>query len=435
MPRALYNMDVAKFIINGGKALKGEVEVSGVKNGALKVFAASFLFDGQVRVKNVPQIEDIFRMKELLASIGVRVANYGKGAFSIEAPENAKTDLDENITKSLRASVVLLGPMLARYGKVSMPHPGGCVIGKRPINFFVEGLKAMGAKTREEGGHYFFEAKKLKSADFAYRTPSVTATETLMMASVLADGKVILRNCAEEPEIESLADFLNNSGAKIKGAGTHTIIIEGLGQKGRLIARDPFEVIPDRIEAGGFLILGALLSSSRAGGLKIKNCKPLHLLSLIAHLEAAGVKIKRGPDWVSVSRPKKLSALDVKTSEYPGFATDLQAPFTVLLTQAEGKSQVFETIFDGRLEYVSELVRMGANITLCDPHRVIILGPTPLSGREMESPDLRAGLAFVIAGLIAKGQTIVHNVYNIDRGYEAIEQKLVSIGADIKRIN
>ncbi|MEK7566895.1 MAG: UDP-N-acetylglucosamine 1-carboxyvinyltransferase [Patescibacteria group bacterium] len=421
---------MAKFVIKGGKLLRGEVSVSGAKNSALKVFAASLLFRNPVQIKNTPLIEDIFRMKELLSAIGARISNSGNKTFSVEAPEIANTDLDKAITQSLRASVVLLGPMLARYGKVSMPHPGGCVIGKRPINFFIEGLKAMGAKVSEVNGRYYFSAKKLKGADFAFLTPSVTATETLMMAAVLAEGRVIIRNCACEPEIESLAKFLNDSGAKIKGAGTHTIIVDGLGASVWLTAASPFTVIPDRIEAGSLLILGALAAKK----IKIKNCEPLHLLSLIAHLEAAGVKIERGADWLAVSKPRRLSALDVKTCEYPGFATDLQAPFTVFLTQAEGKSQVFETIFDGRLEYVNELVRLGANITPCDPHRVIILGPTVLSGRAVESPDLRSGLAFIIAGLIAKGETVVHNIYNIDRGYESIETKLAALGADIKRV-
>ena len=414
--------------------MKGEVSVSGAKNSALKAFAASYLFQNPLQIKNVPQIEDIFRLKELLSATGVRVSNVGHKAFSFLAQDAAKTDLDKSISQRLRASVVLIGPMLARYGQVSIPHPGGCVIGKRPINFFIDGLKALGAKVSQSENRYFFKAKKLKSCEFAFPVPSVTATETLMMASILAEGQVILRNCALEPEIETLASFLNSSGAKIKGAGTHTIVVEGLGKSGRLISKSQFSVIPDRIEAGSLLILGALLANSRAGGIKIKNCQPHHLLSLISHLEAAGVKIKIGPDWLSVSRPKKLLAVDLKTREYPGFATDLQAPFAVLLTQADGKSELFETIFDGRLEYISELVRMGANITSCDPHRVIILGPTSLLGREVESPDIRAGLAFIIAGLVAKGQTIVHNVYNIDRGYEAIEHKLKSLGADIKRV-
>ena len=427
---SLYYERVSRFLINGGKILKGEVEVSGAKNNALKAFGASFLFAGKIEVSNVPMIEDILRMKELVSYIGGRISNSGKKTFIIEAPETAKTDLDKDITQSLRASVVLLGPLLARYGKVSMPHPGGCVIGRRPINFFIDGLKKMGAEFSERNGRYFFKTNGLKGADFTFRIPTVTGTETLTMAGVLAEGRTILRNCACEPEIISLAEFLNDSGAKITGAGTHTVTIDGLGPKRLLSAQKPFRAIPDRIEAGSFLILGALLGRK----LKIKNCEPLHLLSLIAHLEAAGVKVERGPDWLMVSRPKNLIAVDLKTSEYPGFATDLQAPFAVFLTQAQGKSQVFETIFDGRLEYMGELARMGANITPCDPHRAIVIGPTPLRGREVESPDLRAGLAFVIAGLIAKGQTVIHNTYNIDRGHERIEEKLVSIGADIKRI-
>ncbi len=410
--------------------MKGEVEVSGAKNNALKVFGASFLFSGKIEVLNVPLIEDIFRMKELVSSIGGRISNSGPKAFAIEAPETAKTDLDEDITQSLRASVVLLGPLLGRYGKVSMPHPGGCVIGKRPINFFIDGLKKMGAQFAEKNGRYVFKSSGLSGTDFTFRIPTVTGTETLMMAAVLADGRTILRNCACEPEISALAEFLTDSGAKINGAGTHTIIIEGRGRHGLLSAKKPFRVIPDRIEAGSFLILGALLGRK----LKIKYCEPLHLLSLIAHLEAAGVSIERGSDWLQVSKPRSFTAIDLKTSEYPGFATDLQAPFAVFLTQAEGKSQVFETIFDGRLEYMGELARMGANITPCDPHRAIIIGPTLLRGREVESPDLRAGLAFVVAGLIAKGETVIHNIYNIDRGHERIEEKLASLGADIKRV-
>lgn len=421
---------MAKFLINGGRALEGEVRVSGAKNNALKVFGAALLFSGPVEVLNVPLIEDIFRMKELLASVGARISNSGPHSFSISAPKEAQTDLDDSITQSLRASVVLLGPLLARYGKVSMSHPGGCVIGKRPINFFIDGLKAMGAQFAEKKDLYVFKTKGLKGADFVFKNPSVTGTETLMLAAVLAEGRTILRNSACEPEIEALADFLIDSGAKIEGAGTHTITIDGAGKTGLLEAKNPFYTIPDRIEAGSMLILGALLGRK----FKITNCEPLHLLSLISHLEAAGVQVQKGPGWMTVSKPKNISALDVKTSEYPGFATDLQAPFTVFLTQASGKSEVFETIFDGRLEYVSELVRMGANITSCDPHRVIVLGKTPLRGREVESPDLRAGLAFVIAGLIAKGQTVIHNIYNIDRGHERIDEKLAAIGADIKRV-
>lgn len=421
---------MAKFLINGGRALEGEVSVSGAKNNALKVFGASLLFSNSVEILNVPLIEDIFRMKELMASMGARISNSGSHSFSLQAPKDAKTDLDDAITQSLRASVILLGPILARYGKVSMSHPGGCVIGKRPINFFIDGFKAMGAQFAEKNDLYIFKTKGLKGADFTFRNPSVTGTETLMMAAVLADGRTILRNSACEPEIAALAEFLSDSGAKISGAGTHTIVIDGAGKAGLLEAKRPFYTIPDRIEAGSMLILGALLGRN----LKIKNCEPTHLSTLISHLEAAGVKIAKGPGWMQVSKPKNILAVDVKTGEYPGFATDLQAPFTVFLTQAVGKSQVFETIFDERLEYINELVRMGANITPCDPHRAIVLGRTPLRGREVESPDLRAGLAFVIAGLIAKGRTVIHNIYNIDRGHERIEEKLVLLGADIKRV-
>jgi UDP-N-acetylglucosamine 1-carboxyvinyltransferase len=426
---------VAKFIINGSKSLNGDISVSGSKNHALKVFAASILFSGPVKIGNVPLIEDILRMSDLLSGLGVKVRKTGPNLFDIDPCGLNKADLDPEIASRFRSSVVLIGPILARLGRVSIPHPGGCLIGQRPIDFFIQGLSGMGANFDSRSGRYFFEAKKLAGIDFTFRVPSVTATETLMMAAIFAEGKTILRNAACEPEIEALAEFLNESGAVIRGAGTHTVYIDGLGRQALLKQKKPCRAIPDRIEAGSFLILGALAADSAAGGIKIKNCNPQHLASLISHLECAGVSIKKGKNWMEVSRPKSYMPVNVKTREYPGFATDLQAPFTVFLTQADGESLVFETIFDGRLEYINDLNRMGAKITLCDPHRAIVIGPTQLHGREMESPDLRAGLAFVIAALIAKGRSVIHNVYQIDRGCERVDEKLQKIGADIKRIS
>lgn len=408
------------------------MSVSGAKNHALKIFAASVLFSGPVRIGNVPLIEDIFRMSELVSGLGIKVRKTGGHIFEINADTLNKTILDSEIASRFRASVVLIGPLLTRLGRVSLPHPGGCVIGERPIDFFIEGLAKMGANFKNKGNHYFFEAKNLIGADFTFRNPSVTATETLMMAAVFAKGKTVLRNAACEPEVEALAKFLNDGGAKIYGAGAHTMRIDGIGKKNFLKQKNPLAVIPDRIETGSFLILGALAAGP--SGIKIKNCEPTHLASLISHLESAGVSIEKGPSWLKVSRTKALKATHLKTREYPGFATDLQAPFVVFLTQAKGESLVHETIFEGRLEYVSDLNRMGAKITLCDPHRALILGPSSLTGREMESPDLRAGLAFVIAALVAKGRSIIHNVYQVDRGYERIEEKLKKLGADIKRI-
>ncbi|MDP3785010.1 MAG: UDP-N-acetylglucosamine 1-carboxyvinyltransferase [bacterium] len=420
---------MAEFIIKGGKKLKGEIEVHGAKNAALKALASSLLFSGPITVKNLPWIEDVFRMKELLEELGVKVSKAGERGLKLDAKKLSGAGFRKEIAKSLRASVVLTGPLLAREKKVIFPHPGGDVIGKRPIDIFLEGFRAFGAKIRTSRDNYEASAEKLKGADFTFKMISVSATETLMMAAVLAKGRTILRNAALEPEIESLANFLNKNGARIRGAGTPTVEIAG--QNSRLLrGGGTFEIIPDRIDAGSFLILGAALGAR----IKIKKCNPLHLAALIFLLESAGVKIKSGPDWLLVSRPRKLTSLDAKTREYPGFATDLQAPFTVLMTQARGQAMIFETVFEGRLNYIEELNRMGAKITPCDPHRILVHGPTPLRGRDIEAPDIRAGLAFIIAALVAKGESRIKNIYQIDRGYERIEERLQKLGADIERV-
>lgn len=419
---------MAEFGIKGGKRLHGTIEVRGAKNLALKALAASLLFSNKIRLKNLPLIEDVFRMCELLEELGVRVKKRGRD-FELQPGEFLGARLKEDVATKLRASIVLSGPLLARMKKAIFPHPGGDVIGKRPIDIFLEGFRAFGAKVRANSNGYEIRAKKLRGIDFTFRQISVTATETLLMTAILAEGRTILRNAALEPEIPALADFLNKSGAKIKGAGTPTIEIGGTG--GRLLkARQAFKMMPDRVDAGTFLILGAALGRN----LRIKNCNPEHLDTLVAILCSSGVKIRRGKDWLKVSRPGKIKSTDVKTQEYPGFFTDLQPPFTVLMTQAEGQSMIFETIYEGRLNYIETLNRMGAMITPCDPHRILVSGPTRLQGREIEAPDIRAGLAFIIAALIAKGESRIKNVYQIDRGYEKIEERLVKVGADIRRI-
>lgn len=417
-----------KFIIRGGKKLSGTIEVMGAKNSVLKAMAAAVLFRTPVKIVNVPLVEDVFRMSELLKEIGVGVRKLSKRVISLEPSGLGGTNLKKELAERLRASIVLAGPILARYGKVSFPHPGGCVIGKRPIDLFLDGWRAMGANVAENKNGFVLKANGLKGADFVFKIASVTGTETLMMSAVLAKGKTILRNAAGEPEIPALADFFNASGAKIKGAGTSTIEISGTG--GRLLkARRAFQVIPDRIETGTFLILGAALGKK----IRITHCEPEHVLSLIAILRDAGVPIAVGKDYIVVSRPKTLKAVDIKTKEYPGFPTDLQAPFAVLMTQAKGESMIFETIFEGRMGYVDDLNRMGAKIVLCDPHRILVTGPTTLRGREIESPNIRAGLAFVMAALLAKGESVINNVYQIDRGYEKVDERLKKLGAEIER--
>lgn len=430
-----------KFLIRGlggKKKLRGTIAVSGAKNAALKVMAASILFKNEITLKNVPEIEDVKRMSDLLTNLGCDVTHVREHTYRIGCGKKIHTDLSSEISKRMRSSIVLSGPLLGRFGTVSFPHPGGCVIGERPIDFFIEGFKKMGATVRVTGGArkkmYSLRApgKTLHGATIFLRTPSVTATETFMMAGVLARGVTTIQNAALEPEIQDLARFLIRSGARITGAGTPTIVIQG---NGPLYARDPYVTMPDRIEAGSFIILGALC----ANHLEIKNCNPEHLSALLHILEAAGVTLTVRKNSVRISNGhhagKKFKIINVKTHEYPGFPTDLQAPITVFLTQTKGEAIVFETIFEGRLNYTESLEAMGADITPMDPHRVLVKGPKILRGRKLESPDLRAGLAYIIAAIIARGNSTIHNVYNIDRGYERIEERLRSIGVSITRIS
>ncbi len=425
-----------RFIIaglGGAKTLQGEIVIGGAKNEALKVLAGSVLFQDGFTALNVPEIEDVHRLIELLKRLGIKVEHPEKNKYSFDTTELKEFSLPADISKKLRASIVITGPLLARFGKVIFPYPGGCVIGKRPIDLFLAGFRKMGAKITEDGENFVVEAENghLVGAEIFSKIQSVTVTETFMMAGVLARGKTVLKNCPVEPEIVSLGEWLNECGAKITGLGTSTIIIEG----GELLqGQDKIHhTLPDRIEAGSFIILGALAGKE----IIVKKCRPDHLDALIAYLSEAGVEIETGPDWVKVinSGREKFTSLDVKTHEYPGFPTDLQAPFSIFLTQAEGQSYLFETIFEGRLNYFDALSRMGAKVKVLDSHRAIIDGPTPLSGREIESPDLRAGLAYVLAAIIASGQSVVHNVEYIDRGYEEIEKRLVSLGLEIKRVS
>jgi len=340
-----------------------------------------------------------------------------------------KTDLNYKIADQFRASIVLTGPLLARFGKVSFPHPGGCTLGKRPIDLFIEGFKALGASVKKTGPIFTAIAKnkKLIGGKFVFPIISVTGTETLMMAATLAEGKTILKNAACEPEVENLAKFLNSLGAEVSGAGTPTIAIKGVKSlKGGI-----WDGIPDRIEAGTFIILGVATNSH----IKVENCEPNHLDVLLAILQKAGANLEIGKDYVIVKPAKRLKSVDITTREYPGFATDLQAPFTVLMTQADGISLIHETIYDGRLFYTDVLNQMGADIIMADPHRVIVKGPRLLHGKKIYSPDIRAGIALVIAALLAKGQNTIDNIYQIDRGYDKIDERLRALGADIKRVS
>ncbi len=409
------------FIINGGEKLEGEITVGIAKNAVLKILAASILASQPVKIAKFPEIEDVSRMKELLTDLGAKFS----GNF-INSSEIKKTDLNYKIADKFRASIVLTGPLLAKFGKVSFPHPGGCTLGKRPIDFFIDGFKSFGANVKRKGSIFTVFANKLIGNKFVFPIISVTGTENLMMAAALARGKTILKNAACEPEIEDLAVFLNSLGAKISGAGTPSISIEGV----KKLNGGVWNGFPDRIESGTFVILAVASKSN----IKIKNCNSDHLEVLLTLLQKAGADLEIGADYVIVKPVRNLRAINVKTREYPGFATDLQAPLTVLLTQASGNSLVHETIYEGRLFYTDILNQMGANIIIADPHRVIVQGPSKLHGKKIYSPDIRAGMALIIAALLAKGQSIVDNIYQIDRGYEKIDERLRALGADIQRV-
>ena len=432
-------MNKEKFLIKGlggRKKLSGTVAVNGAKNAALPLMAASILFKDEIRLENIPDIEDIKRMGELLELLGGEIERTAPHCYTLSTSTMASSALDQELAKRMRASVILIGPLLARFGEVSFPHPGGCVIGERPIDLFLDGFIAMGATVEERSERYHISVppkKQLKGANIFFRVQSPTATETLMMAAVLAKGKTTLKNCAIEPEVKNLADFLVSSGAIIKGAGTSTIEIEGTGV---LVARNTsYRAIPDRIEAGSFLILGALC----ADHLEITDCDPSHLESLTSSLSRSGVPMKIGKNSITIFsngsvKNSSFRSVNVKTHEYPGFATDFQAPMAVFLTQTKGEGLVFETIFEGRLQYANDLVRMGANISVWDAHRMMIKGPTPLKGKELEAPDIRAGLAYLIAAAVANDESIINNIYYIDRGYEAIEKRLKPLGLSIERM-
>jgi len=414
-----------KFIIHGGRPLKGEIRVNGAKNSALKILAAALLTDDNCRITNIPQIEDVFRLVELLTDIGVKVKNGSRGDYLLNAKGIAKSSLSPDIAQKLKGSILMTAPLLARLGRADFPQPGGCVIGQRPRDIFIDGFKAFGASVRETAKGYSLLAKKIRGAKFVFPLVSVTATETMILLAVLAKGKTDLINAACEPEIVALADFLNKMGAKITGAGTPFVKIEGVSH----LKGGNCEIMPDRIEGGSFALLAAAANSS----VKINGINPSHLEVLWFLLEKVGVNFELGRDFVKIKPAQELKAVSVKTHEYPGFPTDLQAPFTVLMTQASGLSLIHETIFEGRLFYTDTLNQMGAKIIMCDPHRVVIQGPTKLFSRRLVSPDIRAGIAMVSAALIAKGESTIENIYQIDRGYEKIEERLQKLGANIKR--
>ncbi|HCX27755.1 MAG TPA: UDP-N-acetylglucosamine 1-carboxyvinyltransferase [Candidatus Portnoybacteria bacterium] len=418
-----------KFIINGGRPIEGAIKVKGAKNAALKVFPLALMTSEPIGISNMPEIEDCYRAEEMLVALGHEVSRSGKGVVEISYKSRTCVNLPPGLVNKFRASIMFVGPLLATCGEVCFPHPGGCVIGAgtRPIDMFLDGFVKMGAKVEVLENSYRLSAKKLKGATIFFPKITVTGTESLMTTACLAEGITILKNCAMEPEIPALAEFLNTMGAKIAGAGTPVIKIEGV----KKLRGGNYMLIPDRIETGTFAILAAVANS---GEVLIENCNPGHLEALWALFDKIGVNYKLGQNSVKISPTKKILPSNVVTHEYPGFATDLQSPYTVLMTQAHGLSLIHETIHDRRLLFTDMLTQMGANIIMADPHRVVVSGPSKLYARKLISPDLRAGIALVIAALIAEGSTEIDNIYQIERGYEDLVERLTGLGADIKKV-
>ena len=418
-----------KFVIRGGNPLVGTIRVSGAKNSALPCMAAAILTEDQVTLENIPQVRDIETERRLLVSMGAKV-ELGNGSANHLTTISCRTLSDPEakyeIVKTMRASSLVLGPLVARAGMARVAIPGGCAIGGRPIDLHIKGLEKMGATIVQEHGYLEARASRLRGAHLVFDKITVTGTEDLLMAAVLAEGETLMENCAREPEVTDLAALLTAMGAKIEGAGTSTMSVQGVsGLHGA-----HYRINPDRIEAGTFLLAGAIT----AGDLIVADCNPEHLSAVIAKLEEAGVRIDiLGSDAVRVRSDGHLLAADISTEEYPGFPTDMQAQYMALATQAEGVSLVKENIFENRFMHVQELVRMGANIKV-DGRTATVRGPAKLSAAAVMCSDLRASASLVLAALVADGESILDRVYHMDRGYERIEEKLRGVGAQIKRM-
>ena len=414
-----------KLRIKGGTRLEGQLRVSGAKNSALPAMAASLLTADEVVLENLPFVNDIFTTRRLLRELGTSVEFQDDHSARLQAQKILSHEAPYDLVKTMRASVLVLGPLLARTGRARVSLPGGCAIGARPINLHIQGLQKLGATVRTEHGYVEAEAERLSGAEIVFDKITVTGTENLMMAAALADGKTVLQNAACEPEVVDLAEMLKDMGAQIEGAGTPTITIEGV----RELKGTKHRVIPDRIEGGTFLIAGAVTD----GNLEITNCNPGHLASVVQKLRDAGVKIEVAADRMSIRQNGTMRSADVVTKEYPGFATDMQAQYMALMTQASGTCVITENIFENRFMHASELMRMGADIRI-DGARAIVTGKTRLSGATVIASDLRASASLVVAGLVAEGTTLIDRVYHLDRGYEKIEEKLRSVGAQIERL-
>jgi UDP-N-acetylglucosamine 1-carboxyvinyltransferase len=418
---------VACIEVTGGVPLNGEVWISGAKNAVLPILVASLLGDRPSLISNVPHLQDVTTTMELLGRMGANLAVDDRMHIEIDPRGMRQFEAPYDLVKTMRASILVLGPLVARYGRAVVSLPGGCAIGSRPVDLHLRGLQQLGAKVSVVNGNIEASAKRLKGANIIFDTVTVTGTENIMMAATLAEGTSVIENAAQEPEVVDLANFLNAMGAKISGAGTNTLIIEGVDN---LLGAE-YSVLPDRIETGTYLVAGAITR----GHVRVTRTRPHDLDSVIEKLRETGADIEVGEDWIDLDmhgrRPK---AVDITTAPYPGFATDMQAQFTALNSIADGTAIITETIFENRFMHVQELQRLGADITL-KGNTVIVKGVPELNGAPIMATDLRASASLVLAGLVAKGTTLVDRVYHIDRGYEVIEEKLGQLGARIRRVS
>ena len=414
-----------KLQIQGGVPLSGEIRISGAKNATLPILAGCLLADGPVTVGNVPHLQDVTTMIELLGRMGVSVTIDEKMRIEVDASTIREHFAPYQLVKTMRASILVLGPLVARYGQADVSLPGGCAIGARPVNIHVAGLQAMGADIHIENGYIKARAGRLKGAKLVLETVTVTGTENLMMAAVLAEGETILENAAREPEVVDLANFLIALGAKISGAGTDRIVIQGVER----LHGGSYDVLPDRIETGTYLVAGAITG----GKVRVKNTNPEHVDAVLGKLREAGATVSTGDTWIEVDmRGRRPKAVDIRTAPYPAFPTDMQAQFAALNTVADGVGTIIETIFENRFMHMLEMRRMGAEIRL-EGNTAIIKGVERLTAAPVMATDLRASASLVLAALVAEGKTDIERIYHIDRGYEAIEEKLQQLGARIRR--
>ncbi len=412
-----------EILINGGNRLSGEVRISGAKNSALPILASTILSGGECVITNLPRVVDVLTMGKLLGILGATVSHEGNRAV-IQSDMIASTEAPYDLVKTMRASVLVLGPLVARCGEAKVSLPGGCAIGSRPVNLHLTGLAKLGAEISIEHGYITAKAKRLRGARIYCDTPTVTGTENLMMAASLADGVTMLENAAKEPEIVDLAQFLVKRGARIHGAGTDVITIEGVPQ----LHGGDHDVIPDRIEAGTYLAAGAMT----CGEVTVTHCYPSHLEAVLMKLREAGADVEEKQDRVHLAMPGILRGTDIKTLPFPGFPTDMQAQMVALMSLAEGTSVITETVFESRFMHVEELRRMGADIRV-EGNRLVVTGRKTLTGAPVMASDLRASAGLIVAGLAAEGVTQIQRVYHLDRGYERLEEKLRALGADIQR--